>query len=151
MPELYHFYVFRGNGERIFFRCLARDRGAEGSAPPDAPGPAAVSREPVPMLAGLLYALKRCATAIGGFEGSRLEYFDTEAYRCHFFETGTGYWLAILSSPDTHLLQQELFYVYKEIFVRHAVENPLWEPGTDMSGLARFSSELDAYLSTLKL
>lgn len=108
------------------------------------------SQTAVAILPALLFALKRCTLSMNDSDESLLEFFDTEKYRCHFYETISGYWFAILSSPDVPVMRRELFFVYKEIFLKFVVQNPDWNVGDVIENLSVFDNEIAGYLTSLK-
>ncbi|TNJ29199.1 Bet5-like protein [Giardia muris] len=131
MPVL-QFYAFRRGGEVLQF------------TPLDPPGVG-----PSEMLPNLIFMLRVVGGTIVPEEKPRLEYFDTEGYRCHLYETATGYWFVFLTTRGVRYLGPELAAVYRDLFVKRVVENPDWEPGTSFDDNVAFRKGIIFLASTI--
>lgn len=131
MPVL-QFCVLRRDGEVLQFISF------------DPPG-----GKPFEMLPNLIYMLKVVGGTIVPEEGPRLEYFETEGYRCHLYETATGYWFVFITTRGVQYLGTELRTVYRDLFVKKVVENPEWEPGTPFDDNVAFREGIIFLTSTI--
>jgi Sybindin-like family len=66
----------------------------------------------------------------------------------HSFETPTGYRFLLTTSRDAGDLRPVLADLYTNVFLPHALYNPLYELGTEVT-CARFVAEVDALVSNL--
>lgn len=74
--------------------------------------------------------------------------FACTHYTLHHLETPTGYRFAITSDPTVADLRAALWHIYSELFVGHALKNPVYSPGTQIQA-AGFIKELDMFMRSL--
>eukprot|EP01029_Cantina_marsupialis_P027673 TRINITY_DN773165_c0_g1_i1.p1 TRINITY_DN773165_c0_g1~~TRINITY_DN773165_c0_g1_i1.p1 ORF type:complete len:142 (+),score=15.01 TRINITY_DN773165_c0_g1_i1:34-459(+) len=102
------------------------------------------------LMFGLIFSLKHLVKQISPGESSmaKMNSYATSGYKCHHFETATGYHFVMNSDKDTKDLGPSLRAVYADIFVPHVVRNPFYEKGTKIE-LEEFSNTLDLYVKNL--
>lgn len=132
MPPL-QFYVYRRSGALLYFRAFERADDA-----------------PLDMLAGLLFTLRRSSIALTPGEDARLEFFKTDTYTCHIYESASGYWFVFLTKPESKPLSGELQAIYRDIFVPMVVKNPEWIPATSFQNNEAFSHSLDMVVKNMR-
>lgn len=132
MPPL-QFYVYRRSGALLYFRAFEHS-----------------DDTPLDMLAGLLFTLRRSSIALTPGEDARLEYFKTDTYTCHMYETASGYWFVFLTKPESKPLNRELQAIYRDVFVPTVVKNPEWVPATSFQNNEAFSHALDLVVKNMR-
>ena len=66
-------------------------------------------------------------------------------YVLHHLETLTGYRFVLTTDAAAGDMFNALRHIYSELFVGHALKNPMYTPGTPVSSTG-FVRELDSYL-----
>ncbi len=69
-------------------------------------------------------------------------------YVLHHLETTTGYRFALTSDAAAGDLSGALWHLYAEIFLGHALRNPLYRPGTPIEA-AGFIAETERFVRSL--
>ena len=73
--------------------------------------------------------------------------YVSSGYVLHSFESPTGYRLLLTSSRDAGDLKPLLADLYSNVFLPHALFNPLYELGTEIT-CSRFTAEVDNLVSS---
>ena len=69
-------------------------------------------------------------------------------YVLHHLETQTGYRFVLTADAAAGDLRGALWHIYSELFVGHALKNPLYRVGSKIEG-AGFAAETDAFVRSL--
>ncbi|CAD2216745.1 hypothetical protein AGDE_01069 [Angomonas deanei] len=137
---LFCVYIFNKFGDNIFYKQWKRPR--------------AVPEGEASLVAGFVYTLQRISsqmstTGTGGFRA-----VQTPFYKLHYFETITGYRLALLTDRDTPTdsTQQLLEEIFRGPFNSCVTRSPTYThtKGCLITG-TEFDDALDALLKSKKL
>jgi len=77
---------------------------------------------------GFLWSLKsfvQKSSPYPDLERSGFQYYKTNAYKLHFFETPTNIKFVMTTDPDIGDMRETLKNIYKNIYVEYVVKNPL--------------------------
>lgn len=69
-------------------------------------------------------------------------------YVLHHLETPTGYRIILTSDAAAGDLRPVLWHLYENVFLTHALRNPMYAPGTPVR-CTGFAAEVDRYLRSL--
>ncbi|KAJ5070974.1 trafficking protein particle complex subunit 1 [Anaeramoeba ignava] len=99
-------------------------------------------------LSGLLIAICDFVSKISPIKPSFFKSYSTSSYKLHYYESLSGFRMAILTDPTTGDLTDSLEYIYGELFTNYVMKNPLYEIGQEIKS-QKFIYELDLYISKL--
>lgn len=104
------------------------------------------------LLFGMVYSLKNLALKLGSADSANfLRSFSTGYYRVHFLESLSNFKFALVSDLAVDYLQDNLWHLYGNIFVKTVALNALSpvEFGESKITNANFTSQSDEYLQGL--
>jgi len=113
---IYNFYIFNKSGICIYYEEWNRKL------------PARNLEEEQKLMYGFLWSLKsfvQKSSPNPEQEKSGFNYYKTNAYKLHFFETPTNFKFVITTDPDVGDMREVLKNIYRNIFVEYVVKNPL--------------------------
>lgn len=100
---------------------------------------------------GMLFALRNFSMKLSPAPASGVpNFFITDVYALHYFETPTGLRFVLTTSKDFGDLDvvRHLGEIYSDIYVEYAMKNPLYRKGTPIKS-DRFLSKLDTYVKAM--
>lgn len=103
---------------------------------------------------GMVYSLKNLAHKLGSADSANyLRSFSTGYYRVHFLESLTNFKFALVSDLSVDCLQDNLWHLYSNIFVKTVALNGLSpvEFGESKVTNAKFVANSDTYLRGLSV
>ncbi|KAG8348653.1 putative Sybindin like family [Trypanosoma vivax] len=137
---LYSIYIFNRYGDNIFYKQWHRT-----SAPQE--GEAG-------LVAGFIYTLQHFSSQLSSSGEGGFRAMQTPFYKLHYWETMTGYRVALLSdrSLKTELVQSVLKKLFSDIFQKTVTHDPNYShaQGCVISSPA-FSEALDEFLRARRL
>lgn len=83
-----------------------------------------------------------------GPEQGFYRYSCAPGYVLHHLETPTGYRFVLTSDAAAGDMRGALWHIYSELFVGHALKNPLYALGARVENVG-FTTEVDAFLKSL--
>ncbi|GME69260.1 unnamed protein product [[Candida] boidinii] len=118
------------------------------------------------LLFGALFSMRKIAISLvkptesesGIFSGETigrinfLRSYSTNKYKCHFYETLSGFKFAFLSDTNTEDLHIFLEEIYMKIFMNCVIRNPLSQADFKAGEVIKnesFINKLDAYMVTI--
>lgn len=129
---LYSIYIFNRYGDNIFYKEWKRTRTAtEGE-----PG----------LVAGFVYTLQHISSQLSSTANGGLRAVQTPLYKLHYYETMTGYRVALLTDKEmnTSLIRSVLVELFREVFTNTVTKDPNYrhEQGCLITG-PEFEEALD--------
>lgn len=106
------------------------------------------------LLFGMVYSLKNLAQKLGSANSANfLRSFSTGYYRVHFLESLSNFKFALVSDLTVDCLQDILWHLYSDIFVKTVALNALTpvEFGESKVTNGNFVAQSDAYLRSLRV
>jgi hypothetical protein len=82
------------------------------------------------------------------FRADTFDYYKTNTYKLHYFESGSGIRFVITSDPHVPSLQKELWKIYNDFYVEYVIKNPLYQLG-DPINCPQFLHAVERYLMSL--
>ncbi|CCW69470.1 unnamed protein product [Phytomonas sp. Hart1] len=137
---LYSIYIYNRYGDIIFFKEWNRTRSQkDGEAG---------------LVAGFIYTLQHISSQLSKTGNGGLRAVETPLYKLHYYETLTGYRLALLTKKEvnTALVQSVLAELFREVFSNLVTRNPFYrhEQGCLITG-PEFEENLDGLFRKNKL
>jgi hypothetical protein len=74
--------------------------------------------------------------------------YATDTYVLHHLETPTGYKFVVTADAAAGDLRPALWTLYSEIFMGHALKNPMYVPGAPIENVG-FAVEVDRFMRSL--
>lgn len=137
---LYSIYLFNRYGDTIFSKQWKRasvvQHGEDG------------------LVAGFVYTLQHISSQLSSTKVGGLRAIHTPLYKVHYYETMTGYRMAVFSDKalNTSLMQGVLMELLKDVLDRTVTKNPNYrhEQGMVITG-TEFEEAMEALLRQKKL
>nr|CCC93129.1 conserved hypothetical protein [Trypanosoma congolense IL3000] len=113
MP-LYSIYIFNRYGDNIFYKEWNRTT--------------AVREGEMGLVAGFIYTLQHFSSQLSSDGEGGFQAVQTPLYKLHYYETMTGYRVALLSSKDldTTFVQDILHKMFSEVFHKTVTKDPAY-------------------------
>lgn len=143
---IYALYIFDRHCNCIYSR--------EYSPNPNDPGLVNKSNDSdmAKLLFGMVYSLKNLSVKLGPDDSFNvLRSFSTSHYRIHFSESLSNFKFALVSDLEVENLQDALWHLYREVFVKTVVHNALSpvEFGDGKISNVSFTRACDNFLRSL--
>jgi len=100
---------------------------------------------------GMLFALRNFSMKLSPNPSRGVpNFFITDVYALHYFETPTGLRFVLTTSSDfgTVDVGKHLRDIYSDVYVEYALKNPLYRRGTEIKSQL-FLTKLDTYVKSL--
>ena len=136
---VYCFYLFDRTGTCLCYREWKRPR------------PVQDAGDDQKNMFGMLFALRNFSIKLSPDPNNGVpNYFITDVYALHYFETPSGLRFVLTTSNDFGSIDvvKNLREIYSDVYVEYAIKNPLYRRGTEIKSKL-FLSKLDSYVKDL--